>query len=127
MAEKAKRHWRVQLSEQHRAVIVLVAERFEGKRTEFRRMDRAVDIIDGDNELSDQISPTGMGISINMPTLDTVEKEFIFPNEPFKTLKNFLKDQPINYSRRRATIGRLFMDVLEAFDDAEEVTDVADG
>lgn len=117
-----KRH-KVLLSEQQRATIVLMAERFEGKRTEFQRMDRAIGVLDGDFELSDKIQPTGMGVSIDLPSLDSVPEEFIFDNEPFKTLRTFLKDQQVNYSRRRSTIGRLFMDVLDAFEDAEEVVE----
>lgn len=124
--EKAKRTWRVQLSEQHRAVIVLMTERYEGTRTDFKRMDRAIDVLDPDYELSDQIQTTPMGVQIDLPAMSDEETEFIFPNEPFKTLKTFLKEQRVNYSRRQATIGRLFIDVLETFDDAEEVKDGGD-
>jgi len=115
-----KRH-KVLLSEQQRAVIVLMVERFEGKRTEFQRMDRAIGVLDRDFTLSDKIMPTGMGVSIDLPSMDTEDEEFIFDNEPFKTLRTFLKEQTVNYSRRQTTIGRLFIDVLDAFEDAEEV------
>ncbi len=122
----SKKTWRVLLTEQQRAVIMLMAERFEGKRTEFQRMDRAIGIIDRDFTLSDMIQPTGMGIMIDLPSLSTDEEEYLFDNEPFKTLRTFLKEQPVNYSRRQATVGRLFIDVLAQIDDAEEVeTDVA--
>ena len=114
-----KRH-KVLLSEQQRAVIVLMVERFEGKRTEFQRMDRAIGVLDRDFTLSDKIMPTGMGVSIDLPSMDTEDEEFIFDNEPFKTLRTFLKDQTVNYSRRQSTIGRLFIDVLDAFEDAKE-------
>jgi hypothetical protein len=117
----AKGKWKVLLTEQERAVVVLMVERFEGKRTEFQRMDRAIGVLDGDFVLSDKIRPTGMGVFIDLPSLDNKEEEFIFDNEPFKTLRTFLKDQTVNYSRRQSTIGRLFIDVLDAFEDAEEV------
>lgn len=115
-----KRH-KVLLTEQQRATIVLMVERFEGKRTEFQRMDRAIGVLDGDFELSDKIQPTGIGVSIDLPSLDDTPEEFIFDREPFKTLRTFLKEQTVNYSRRKSTIGRLFIDVLDAFEDAEEV------
>jgi len=116
----AKGKWSILLTEQQRAVIVLMVERFEGKRTEFQRMDRAIGVLDRDYTLSDKIIPTGMGVSIDLPSLDDGEEEFIFDNEPFKTLRTFLKDQTINYSRRQSTVGRLFIDVLDAFEDAKE-------
>ncbi len=123
----ARGKWKVLLSEQQRATIVLMAERFEGKRTDFQRMDRAINIIDGDFELSDKITPTGMGVSIDLPSLDSKEEEFTFDNEPFKTLRTFLKDQTVNYSRRQSTVGRLFIDVLDAFEDAKEVEEEPKG
>ncbi len=120
----AKGKWKVLLSERQRAVIVLMVERFEGKRTEFQRMDRAIGVLDRDFKLSDKIQPAGMGISIDLPSLDDTEEEFIFDNEPFKTLSTFLRDQTVNYSRRQPTVGRLFIDVLDAFEDAEEIKEV---
>ena len=117
----AKGKWKILLTEQQRAVVVLMVERFEGKRTEFQRMDRAIGVLDRDYSLSDKIQQIGMGVSIDLPSLDDTEEEFIFDNEPFKTLRTFLKDQTVNYSRRQSTIGRLFIDVLDQFDDAEEV------
>lgn len=117
------KRWRVILTEQQRAVIILMAERFEGKRTEFQRMDRAIGIIDRDYSLSDKIVTTNVGIMIDLPSLSTTEETWTFGNEPFKTLKSFLKDQNVNYSRRLVTVGRLFIDFMEAFDEAEEVTD----
>lgn len=122
----SKKTWRVLLTEQQRAVIILMAERFEGKRTEFQRMDRAIGVLDRDFTLSDMIQPTGMGVMIDLPKLSTDEETFIFDNEPFKTLRTFLKEQPVNYSRRQATIGRLFIDVLAQFDEAEKVEEVED-
>jgi hypothetical protein len=126
MSGKTRKRRRVLLTEQMRAAIVLMAERYEGKKGDFQRMDRAIGILDRDFTLSDQVQTTQFGVSIDLPSLGTEEEEFIFDNEPFKTLRNFLKEQPVNYSRRQATIGRLFIDVLEAFEDAEEVEDAPD-
>jgi hypothetical protein len=126
MSGKTRKRRRVLLTEQMRAAIVLMAERYEGKKGDFQRMDRAIGILDRDFTLSDQVQTTQFGVSIDLPSLRTDEEEFIFDNEPFKTLRNFLKEQPVNYSRRQATIGRLFIDVLEAFEDAEEVEDAPD-
>ncbi len=122
----SKKTWRVLLTEQQRAVVILMTERFEGKRTEFQRMDRAVNVLDPDFLLSDMIQPTGMGVMIDLPKLSTDEEAYVFANEPFKTLKTFLKEQQVNYSRRQATIGRLFIDVLDAFEDAQEIQEVED-
>ena len=121
-----KKKWRVVLDEQQRAVIILMTERFEGKRSEFQRMDRALNGLDPSFILSDQIQTTGTGVMIDISSLHREPADWFLKNEPFKTLRTFLKDQVINYSRRKATVGRIFITVLDAFDDAEEIEEVSD-
>jgi len=109
----------VELSQRERAVIVLFCERYEGTKVEARRMDKALDVID--NGVVDFMVTTPMGVQMDMQALGDDEEEFIFENEPFKTLNVFLQSQTLPYSRRPDTVGRVMLGVLDKFDNAKTI------
>lgn len=110
---------KVLLSQKERAVIVLFSERYEGTRVEIRRMDKALDVID--NGVADLIVKAPLGVQLDVGAMDDVEESFVFEDDPFNTLKTFLKDQRIPYSRRPNTVGRVMMTVMDKIDAAETI------
>ena len=114
----------VRLDEKERVAIIMFSERHEGTRIETKRMDKAIDVIDQDS-VSDKIIPTlsGQGLMVQggFENLNGEEDEFIFEDEPFKTLKTFLQNQSIPYSRRKEHVGRVLMGVMDKMDGAKDV------
>lgn len=114
----------IRLSERERVAIIMFSERHEGSRVEIKRMDKAIDVIDQDGA-SDKIIPTPSGIGLQVSggfeNLSEEEEDFVFEDQPFKTLKTFLEGQSIPYSRRKDHIGRTLMDVMEKMDNSKTV------
>jgi hypothetical protein len=115
---------KVRLSDKERVAIIMFSERHEGSRTEIRRMDKAVDVIDRDfisNRIVPTISGQGLMVDGGFEKLSEEEEDYVFEDEPFKTLKKFLESQTIPYSRRKEHIGRVLMTVMDKMDRPEEV------
>jgi hypothetical protein len=115
---------KILLSERERVATIMFCERYEGSRVETRRMDKAIDVVDHDFVSAKIIpTPSGMGLTVQggFEALLDEQEEFIFEDEPFKTLKTFLQSQNIPYSRRKDHVGRILMTVMDKLDKPEHV------
>lgn len=114
----------IRLSDKERAAIIMFSERHEGTRTEIRRMDKATDVIDHDyisSKITTTMSGHGILIEGGLDKLSEDEEEFVFEDEPFKTLKTFLQNLTIPYSRRKEHVGRILMGVMDKMDNAKNI------